>query len=34
VVLFVAAWIVLLNLIIDALYTVVDPRVAFARAVQ
>jgi len=34
VVLFVAGWIVLLNLIIDALYTVVDPRVAFARAVQ
>jgi peptide/nickel transport system permease protein len=34
VVLFVAAWIVLLNLIIDALYTVADPRVAFARAAQ
>jgi peptide/nickel transport system permease protein len=34
IVLFVAAWIVLLNLIIDALYTVVDPRVAFARAAQ
>ncbi|RYE10555.1 MAG: ABC transporter permease [Hyphomicrobiales bacterium] len=34
VVLFVAAWIVLLNLIIDALYTIVDPRVAFARAAQ
>jgi peptide/nickel transport system permease protein len=34
VVLFVAAWIVLLNLVIDALYTVADPRVAFARAAQ
>ncbi len=32
VVLFVAAWIVLLNLVIDGLYTIVDPRVAFARA--
>lgn len=34
VVLFVAAWIVLLNLVIDALYTIVDPRVAFSRAAQ
>lgn len=34
VVLFVAAWIVLLNLVIDALYAVVDPRVAFERAAQ
>jgi peptide/nickel transport system permease protein len=34
VVLFVAAWIVFLNLVIDLLYAVVDPRVAFRRAAQ
>ncbi|MBL8598638.1 MAG: ABC transporter permease [Devosia sp.] len=32
VVLFVAAWIVLTNLVIDLLYTLVDPRVQFGRA--
>lgn len=34
VVLFVAAWIVLVNLVIDLLYTLIDPRVAFSRAVR
>jgi peptide/nickel transport system permease protein len=34
VVLFVAAWIVLINLLIDLLYTLVDPRVAFGRAAR
>ncbi|WP_417310155.1 ABC transporter permease [Devosia sp.] len=34
VVLFVAAWIVFINLVIDLLYTLIDPRVAFGRAVR
>ena len=34
IVLVVAAWIVLVNLVIDLLYTVIDPRVAFARAAR